>query len=86
MEQSQAHTPGPWQLQGQKITTEGALGYIALMGESETMYADAKLIVKAPDMAKALDGVLHHNAALKAKYQLPASLIWQIEMALGYRV
>lgn len=33
-------------------------------------------------MEKALRGVLHHNAGLKEKHKLPASLVTQIENAL----
>ena len=55
------HTPGPWQLQGLKVTTEGALGYIALVGESPTSYADAHLIAAAPAMLDALKAVIVAN-------------------------
>lgn len=60
------HTPGPWQIQGLKITTEGALGYIALMGQSDTTVADARLIAEAPNLLHALIAMVDH-----AKEQYP---------------
>lgn len=51
------HTAGPWQRQGLRITTEGALGHIALMGESPTSLADACLIAAAPELLDALKAI-----------------------------
>ena len=43
---------------------------------------DAPLVAAAPAMLKALRGVIHHNDATKPLYQLPKSLIRQIEDAI----
>lgn len=44
--------------------------------------ANAKLIAAAPDMLKALQGVIHHNNGLKEDYKASPSLISQIESVI----
>jgi len=41
------------------------------------------LIAAAPEMLAALEGVIHHNDALKEKYKLSPSLIRQVEAAIS---
>lgn len=41
------------------------------------------LIKAAPHLIEALQGVLHHNSAVKPQYQLPSSLIRQIDAAIA---
>lgn len=39
----------------------------------------ANLIAAAPELLRAIRGVLHHNEAVKEKFKLPTSLIHQLE-------
>lgn len=48
-----------------------------------TTEANAHLIAAAPEMLAALEGVIHHNDALKEKYKLSPSLIRQVEAAIS---
>jgi hypothetical protein len=43
----------------------------------------ARLIAAAPEMVTVLLGVLHHNSAVKLNYQLPDSLVGQIQEVLA---
>lgn len=40
------------------------------------------LIVAAPDMLKALQGVVHHNSGLKDEYRISPALMRQVEAAI----
>lgn len=91
------HTPTPWTLeQGNEhcklFSANGPTGW-QFIGEIHTGHAcntdyrkNAEFIVRAcnahEELVKALQGVLHHHAAVKPAYQLPDSLVRQITKAL----
>jgi len=87
------HTPGPWkivdsiynpeapEIHGNGIRvcnmTHGA------HGQTPEGKANTKLIAAAPDMLKALLGVISHNNGLKEEYQISPSLIDQVKQAIN---
>lgn len=85
------HTPTPWKVASNKmhvLDNEGLI--IVYPGGSRTEATaknNAQFIVQAcnahEELVKVLQGVLHHNNAVKEQYQLPNSLISQIEQALN---
>jgi hypothetical protein len=85
MTQSQ-HTPGPWTSKGCAVTTSDPFTTF-FTKESRctdgTQIANAHLIAASPDMLKVLEGVLHHNDAVKEAHKLPNSLIREIVAALA---
>jgi hypothetical protein len=90
------HTPGPWtfhqngdgsySILGKKISEkeyQWIVGFIQ-NGEfwTEEQLANAKLIAAAPEMLKALQGVISHDDALVERYKISPSLIFQVENAI----
>lgn len=83
------HTPGPWTAviyrgtYDQPLITakDGWIGRLNSFPERQHE-ANAKLIAAAPEMLKALQGVVHHNDNLKQIYKTSESLMDQINQAI----
>jgi hypothetical protein len=89
---SNKHTPGPWHFHQNgdandfTFLADETRWVMRLIFNGE-LYLDeeiatAKLIAAAPDMLKALQGVISHNNGLKEQYQISPSLIDQVEQAI----
>ena len=80
------HSQGPWVIQGDNIVVDGfTIGGINIEDAEkrpEEAKANLQLMASAPDMLEALEGVLHHNDAVKEAYKLPNSLVRKIVSAL----
>ena len=83
------HTPGPWKA----VTYSGAFDQPLITSDYGTIgrlhsfdnrqhEANARLIAAAPEMLKALRGVIHHNDGVKDQYKASPSLIDQVENAI----
>lgn len=84
------HSPAPWfaiqyansfYIQTEDSYSESAVMDIEIVGE-DIAQTNAIIASKAPDMYKALFGVLHHNDNVKEEFKLPKSLIEQISSIL----
>jgi len=88
IETKSTHTPAPWSVEkrghADDICAKG-YGVVCEMPDEpdSEARANARLIAAAPDLLEACKGVLHHNSAVKAEYQLPQSLIRQIQSAIA---
>lgn len=73
------HTPGPWRLSESNTIWGRNEEYIAEVNDMD----DAIIIAAAPEMLKALKGVISHNNALKPGYKLSYSLIAHVQEAIA---
>ncbi len=94
---SNIHTPGPWHFHEQGDANFYAITHfkekrkevdwllvVQHNGEDlvERQRANMRLITAAPEMLKALQGVISHNNALIEEYQISPSLIYKVEQAI----
>jgi hypothetical protein len=83
-----AHTAGKWETKPEnehipaQVWCDGRQ-LAEVYGEDRATRAEnALLMAAAPEMLKALQGILHHDWATKPKLQLPASLVREVENAI----